>query len=288
MSGTTRELLPIVGKKLALRALDVSYGLYGSLLTRFHIVDYTVPPYSLMRHTSGSSLRHYFHSGMNCFLPLVTCARSAKVRLDEPIKILDFGCGAGRQLLHFTRHFPHVDYFACDVVDDNIRFIQRAYPQVQAYANAYRPALQYPSEFFDMIYSVSIFSHLPPPDHREWLAELARVSKRGAHLFLTIEGPLALRILGTSGWGVSSDRVEGVFEERGLLYREYPDLAVQKAHEDVMRQGSKYIGIDGSYGSTVMSRSYVMEHWASDSLEVVDVIDGVIDNRQDIVVLRRL
>jgi ubiquinone/menaquinone biosynthesis C-methylase UbiE len=164
--------------------------------------------------------------------------------------------------------------------------LRRAYPEVDGYANQYAPPLKYESASFDLIYSVSIFSHLPPADHSGWLAELARVAKPNALILLTIEGRTALQMLMDGGmW----DRRESerMLADRGVLYREYSDLAAQKAHEAWMRKEGKYLGIQGSYGSTVMTPEYIADHWNSASLEVVNVIEGVVDNRQDIVVLKR-
>lgn len=288
MTPSTRRLGPLLAsKKLAKRALDFLQQPYVAVLRTIGFVDYPVPPNRLLRSTSGGSISHYFNSGMNCYLPLVTCAKSAAIQFTRSVRVLDFGCGVGRQLLHFTRHLPYPQYFACDVNSDCVAFIRRAYPTVDAYTNGFSPPLKYPSEFFDMIYSVSVFSHLAPWDHDAWLRELARVLTRGGYAFVTIEGSTALRIMGDQIWGVSDVQLEQALATQGVLYRPYSDLGAEKAHEARIRAGSKYIGILGGYGNTVMSRTYVAENWAVHSLQVVDVIEGVVDNRQDIVVLKR-
>ena len=273
--------------KVAKAVLDLLHSGYSELLRSLHIIDYPVPPLRLLRSTSGASITHYFHSGMNCYLPLVTCAKALGVQFGEGIHVLDFGCGVGRQLLHFTRRLPNSNYFACDVNPDCLAFLRRAYPEVDVQVNEYSPPLMYDSGVFDFIYSVSVFSHLPPEHHEVWLEELARVAKKGAVILLTIEGKTALRIMGSRVWGAPDLELERLLFDRGVLYREYSDLAAQRAHPGWLRRETKYIGIQGSYGSTVMTPDYVADHWASAALEVVRVIEGVVDNRQDIVVLRR-
>src|SRR5271155_2159102 len=74
------------------------------------IVDFPVPPNSSMRKTSSRSIRHYYVSGVACYLPIATMALHCGVRLRDKVRVLDFGCGAGRQLLHFTRNFPQGNY----------------------------------------------------------------------------------------------------------------------------------------------------------------------------------
>jgi hypothetical protein len=68
-----------------------------------------------MRKTLGKTVRHYYLSGVSCYLPIATVALQVGIRLSEKINILDFGGGVGRQLLQFTRNFPAPAYFACDV-----------------------------------------------------------------------------------------------------------------------------------------------------------------------------
>ncbi len=115
-------------------------------------------------------------AGLRTSLPIAACARREGVRLEQKIRILDFGCGVGRPLLHLTRTYPAPTYYACDIDHTSVAYIQKNYPQVQAYTNKFSPPLTYESGFFDMIYSVSIFSHLNMDDQMIWLRELARVT----------------------------------------------------------------------------------------------------------------
>jgi SAM-dependent methyltransferase len=208
------------------------------------------------------------------------------VKLHENIRVLDFGCGVGRQLLHFTRNYPNPAYFACDVDDTSVAFISRNYPGVQAHTNGFSPPLDYPAGHFDMVYAVSIFSHLAPADHEPWLAELARITKPGGCCFLTTEGYTALPSLAGVYRSTAGDLREQL-NRKGCLYREYDYYAEAIRTRDTLRSTSLLVGVEGSYGNTVLSPEYIREHWSGSGLEVVDIVEGVIDHRQDLVVLRR-
>src|SRR6267378_5100915 len=78
-------------------------------------IDFPVPPNSNIRKTGGRNIRSYFLGGLRTSLPIMTCAQREGVRLDQNIRILDFGCGVARPLLHFTRHYPTPSYYACDI-----------------------------------------------------------------------------------------------------------------------------------------------------------------------------
>ena len=47
------------------------------------------------------------------------------------------------------------------------------------------------------------------------------------------------------------------------------------------------MGITGSYGNTVMLPDYIRNTWPASGFEVLDIIEGIIDHRQDLVVLRK-
>jgi SAM-dependent methyltransferase len=252
-------------------------------------VRFPVPPYGLMRRTGAKSLWHYWDGGIRSYLPIAVLAEHYGIDLRSPAAVLDFGCGVGRQLLHFTRDYPRARYAACDVHPQYVDFVTRAYPQVAASVSAFNPPLTYADDQFDMLYSVSVFSHLPPDTHGPWLKELSRVVKPGAHAFLTIEGATAVRkTMARKVWGENPDEAVAALERDGVRFSEYRDLAWQKTHEGEGFVGMKYGGVRGSYGSTAMTPDHVRQHWSASGFDVVAVVEGVIGRRQDVVVLRAL
>lgn len=272
--------------KVAKLGLDRGQALVVRVLRALGVIDFPVPPNSSMRKTSSTSVRHYYESGVRSALPLATIA--VEHSDGEPQHILDFGCGVGRQLLHMTRHFPQAEWSACDVDPTNVKFVRSAYPGVAASASEFHPPLSYQEASFDLVYSVSVFSHLAPDDHPVWLSELARVTRPGGIVLVTTEGPKALRTSLEGRFraaGVTNPISE--LEREGILYREYDYLGVSTANQRVLPQASHLVGISGSYGSTVLSPEHVQRVWETDVLSVVTVLPGIIDMRQDLVVLRR-
>lgn len=271
-------------KDCAKLTLGMFYRVRASVSRARGVIDFPIPPYSTMRNTSSTTLRHYFVSGIRCYLPIATIALHHKVDLDRDINILDFGCGVGRELLHFTKHYPNPRYFACDVNPDAVGYIEKNYPSVKTSVNNFRPPLNYSPSSMDMIYSVSTFSHLTPDDHGPWLNELFRVAKPGGYCFLTTEGLTAFRsLVGVFDRLVDAERQ---LREHGVLYKEYAYLNSER-HRRVRLFANPTSGINGSYGNTVLTPDYIRQTWTSSGFEVIDVIEGIIDHRQDLVVLRR-
>lgn len=273
-------------KKTCKKLLNYAQGSYVKVAQIFGKIDYPVPPNSSMRKTSSRTIKHYYTTGIETASPLATAALQQGVNLRDGANVLDFGCGVGRQLLHFTRNFPKSNYFACDIDDSSIDFINRAYSQVDSHTSVFHPPLKYEDNFFDLIYSVSIFSHLSMEDIPPWLDELARITKPGGICLLTTEGTTALVAL-SKALDVPFDELAGKLKTKGFLYKEYDHLKESVENQNTLKVTSLLVGVEGSYGVTVLSTDHIKEHWNTAQFEVVDIVEGIIGYRQDLVILRK-
>jgi SAM-dependent methyltransferase len=272
-------------KKLALLAADASLAAYARLLRIFRYIDFPVPPAHVMRGTSSRTIRHYFESGLNTASPIYTATMEHGLSLYQPATVLDFGCGAGRQLLHFARNFKAIELHACDISYESIDYIQRAFPQVQAYTNNFDPPLKYDADTFDMIYSVSIFSHLEPRHKNDWLAELYRVTKPGGLVLPTILGRQALAVREAQGYPLDLKLIRNEMAEQGLSF--IPNKPQAESQKQKLGRLAKGIGVTGDYGKIFYSPKFVEQHFGCCGFEVEAVIPGVIDHFQDLLVLRK-
>lgn len=102
----------------------------------------------------------------------------------EGEKILDFGCGAGQWYEFFKE--KKVQYFGVDFSEKLIEAAKSKYPdtnfQVIDGIN-----LPFENEFFDKVYAISVFHHLPSEKIRILvLKEIKRVLKKEGILILTV------------------------------------------------------------------------------------------------------
>jgi SAM-dependent methyltransferase len=269
--------------KLGLNQVQTALVAGGRLLRQ---IDFPVPPNSSMRKTGGRTIGGYYVGGLRACLPIATCALREGVRLFENIRVLDFGCGVARGLLHFTRDYPAPTYYACDIDDTSIDFIRRNYPQVQASVTRFSPPLPYEPETFDMIYSVSVFSHLNMEDQIVWLKELARVTRVGGSCFLSTEGLVSLKYRARELEADEPTLRQRLLQD-GYLYREYDDWRENVRRQNTLRVTSLMVGVERSYGTTVLTPAYIRQHWPAAGFEVRDIVEGAVD-RQDLVILRRV
>lgn len=104
-------------------------------------------------------------------------------------RILDWGCGPGR----IIRYLPDVigngcEYFGTDYNKAWMDWCRENLPGIEFNNNTLRADLPYDDDFFDIIYGISVFTHLSEKMHYEWYNELCRILKPGGILFLTTQG----------------------------------------------------------------------------------------------------
>jgi SAM-dependent methyltransferase len=103
-------------------------------------------------------------------------------------RILDFGCGAGRTLRHFSTEATEADLLGCDIDETSIRWMEdHLCPPFHVFANGAEPPLDQPDASFDLIWAISVFTHLASNWSR-WLVELNRLLKSDGLLFVTFMG----------------------------------------------------------------------------------------------------
>lgn len=102
--------------------------------------------------------------------------------------MLDFGCGAGRVLLHLQPVAVGADLWACDIDEPSVRWLtNRLSPPVHVFRNDEQPPLPLEDGSFDLVVAVSVFSHLADT-WSEWLLELRRVLRPDGLLLATFHG----------------------------------------------------------------------------------------------------
>lgn len=106
----------------------------------------------------------------------------------EGKRVLDFGCGSGKVMRHFLPEAERCELWGCDIDARSVDWINAAlHPPLSAFSNGEAPPLDQPSSSFDLVWSVSVFTHLT--DHwAGWLSELHRVLKPGGLAIISFLG----------------------------------------------------------------------------------------------------
>lgn len=115
-------------------------------------------------------------------------------------RILDFGCGAGRTLRHFSGETAEADVWGCDMDEPSISWLDsHLCPPFHVFLNDQEPPLNQPSSSFDLIWGISVFTHLTDSWSR-WLVELHRLLRANGLLYLTFMGSGMSEIITGESW----------------------------------------------------------------------------------------
>lgn len=100
--------------------------------------------------------------------------------------LLDFGCGCGRVLRYWSRHAGTVA--GCDRDAGAVAWCRGNLPFARVDGNGLAPPLAYADESFDLVYALSVFTHLTHDLQVAWRDELRRVLRPGGRVLLTTHG----------------------------------------------------------------------------------------------------
>ena len=101
--------------------------------------------------------------------------------------VLDFGCGCGRVI----RHWRDLEIPLLQGSDYNTRLVdwcRRSLPFARFSRNDIAPPLPLADETFDLVYAISVFTHLTAPLQHAWAGELTRILRPGGILLITTKG----------------------------------------------------------------------------------------------------
>lgn len=99
-------------------------------------------------------------------------------------RVLDLGCGNGRFYENFVSQ--DIEYWGTDFSEEILKIAQKNYP-LGRFDLADALNLPYETEFFDKVYSLAVFHHIPSLEFRlEFLKEAKRVLRLGGLLILTV------------------------------------------------------------------------------------------------------
>jgi ubiquinone/menaquinone biosynthesis C-methylase UbiE len=146
-----------------------------------------IPPDYYLYETYRLNYEEFFKDGEQTAKEIISW--TSKYLGQNPLKILDWGCGVSRIVMHvqkFTNDNSAI--YACDINEEMISFNKMHYKNVLYSLVAYQPPLTYDSGYFDLVYGLSIFTHIEAVMQFEWVKELYRILGEGGILLFTTQG----------------------------------------------------------------------------------------------------
>lgn len=148
-----------------------------------------VPPLALIDLVSGQpDIPWFLEGGKRAAAAIREALARQGVAMEELAALLDFGCGCGRVLRHWSELAPGTEIHGSDLSLRSIEWGQRHLTFARLQTNGLAPPLPYPDETFDLIYALSVFTHLPEDLQQPWMNELRRIIRPGGFLLFSTHG----------------------------------------------------------------------------------------------------
>ncbi len=214
-----------------------------------------IPGVMLRARVGGPRVDVFVDSSRNLTADIEAAVADAGRSFEDFRDVLDFGCGCGRVLVPLARAHPSSSFHGCDIDVDAVRWLARNHPNLDVEVNRFEPPLPYADETFDLLYSVSVLTHLDEDSQFRWLREIRRVLKPGGLALVTVHGERAFQGFSkASSVAVDSDRIaaHGSLEQSGFVFE--PAAA---SHWSALQ----FIDADDAWGLAFHSPDYIREHW---------------------------
>lgn len=209
-----------------------------------------LPPAELRYRVGGSpDAEEFVTIGKTCANDIQAALQKAGHDLGSFDRILDFGCGCGRTMVHMKDLAPNAQFEGIDIDANAIRWCKENLKFASFSLSKETPPIGYEANSFDLIYVISVFTHLDEDYQFRWLEELQRIAKPGALIVLTVNG---------------AKNGQGFFFERSYEEGLFPAW----------------------YQNTYHSRDYVFENFGK-YFKVLEHLPRSMNAHQDVVVLQK-
>jgi SAM-dependent methyltransferase len=224
-----------------------------------------LPPAPLRFRVHGElDLQSFLASGRQCSQDIKAALGTIGKDVTSLRRILDFGCGCGRTIVWFSDLAGSVEVCGTDIDDGAVEWCRRYLDFGSFEVNQSLPPLPYEANGFDLVYALSVFTHLDEEYQLSWLEELRRVTQPGGIVLLSLHGP--------SFWNKLAPEEIEVIRRKGLLFLQAPPAM----------QGI----FPPWYQNAFHSREYVFSTY-SKYFRILEYIPQGLDDCQDIVLLQK-
>jgi len=161
-----------------------------------HDENIPLPPESLRHRVHGAvDAKSFLAVGRQCAQDIVAGLKLIGRAPESFESVLDFGCGCGRVLRWLKPELTSARVFGTDIDRQALAWCSKNLPGIAWSANAGLPPTGFAAQSFDLVYAISVFSHLDEDFQFYWLNELRRITKPGGIVLLSIHGSFYLDTL---------------------------------------------------------------------------------------------
>jgi SAM-dependent methyltransferase len=214
---------------------------------------------------AGGTAEGYLYGGWTTAVGLRAVARTLGRELRRSRQVLDWGCGSARTIRWFNDLPPGTALHGVDINEPAIAWC-RTHCRVGVFHHTEPlPPLPFEDASFDLVYGISVLTHLDERFQDDWLDELRRIVMPGGLVLLSVHGEDTARgTLPPAQWSR--------FEAEGFLFERASGPTVEQ--------------LPDFYQVAYHSRRYIEQRWRR-GFEVLLHLEHGPFYRQTLVALRR-
>lgn len=218
-----------------------------------------------------NALEPFLRGGFTDFMRIRQLAKHLSGKdFSKMHSILDWGTGCGRVARHFST-VKNVQFSGADIDGDNIDWCAANLRFGRFDKLPLFPPTPYKNNEFDLVYGISVFTHLREEAQDAWLQELLRITRPGGIVMVTCHGNTTLTYAGLNKEQL--DHLLPLIEEKGIYV-----TAVNDQINDFIDDKDYYVNVNHS-------KKYIREHWGK-YFQILDIVPGFIFTH-DMIVMRK-
>ncbi len=150
--------------------------------------DFTPPPaWELYDATAHVDYEGFHRSGVRSARQVAELVRDLGPPGDK-LRIVEWGCGPCRCLQHMRTEIPGAVFTGCDYNPRTIAWCRSRVQGASFIQNGLTPPLSLQDGSADVVYVLSVFTHLSEANGQDWMCELHRVLAPGGIVIFTTRG----------------------------------------------------------------------------------------------------
>jgi len=153
------------------------------------VQEIPLPPDELMIAVSNHANHADFaRSRMNGPAQMLADLRAAGIDPSKLGDVLDFGCGCGRVLAGWVMHGSPMRLCGCDYNPALVAWCNNNISEATVRVNRLGERIPFEDSSFDLVYLLSVFTHLTVAEQKRLVGEFRRILRPGGYVYVTFHG----------------------------------------------------------------------------------------------------
>jgi SAM-dependent methyltransferase len=229
-----------------------------------------IPDDNNLTRVGAQGVKHYRNVGFDKFIRIENALKKyTNKTYGDMERILDWGCGCGQVIRYFNK-YSNVEINGADIDMVNIKWCERNLNFAKFHHVPLNPPTKFDNNYFDLIFGISVLTHLRENDQSDWLSELSRISKKDSIVLISVHG---------NGGVAFRNELFNIDELLKWQEKGFVALGVDKAIDS--------IGDKEYYTTSFQTDWYIKKYW-SEYFKIIDIIPSYIGHFQDLVVMQKI